>query len=447
MEGPRGDEVSVGTATEVADLRARSTTVEDVSFGAALERWGAPGLVWTAPDGTELLGLGAVDRFTAENERPLEAVRRAAVTRFDRISFDGPTVARPRAIGGAAFDPVADTTWPGFPSASFVVPEVQVVRTERTTHLTVIGDGFLGESLEECRDRLERLPPLRPTGRAGGVIDRRHRPDREGYVRAVRRALGRIRDGPLEKVVLATSLEARTETPVDVPATLERLRRHYPECYRFIVDPGKGPVFFGAPPERLVASRGERLHTEALAGSVPSGESPEGSASEARRLRDQEKFQHEHRLVLEDIESSLAPLASEIDVAPQRVRTLRNIQHLETPIEARIDASDHVLDVVAALHPTPAVGGMPTEEALAVIRELEPFDRGWYAAPVGWFDGRGDGEFAVGIRSGLVDGRDLRLFAGNGIVADSDPAAEWAEALLKLDSVASAMELPDRDEP
>jgi len=172
------------------------------------------------------------------------------------------------------------------------------------------------------------------------------------------------------------------------------------------------------------------VETEALAGSVGRGGTPEADAELAQSLVESSKIQHEQGLVVDAICEQLAPLG-EVREGEQRVRKLDNIQHLQTPISATLDADAHVLDIVAALHPTPAVGGLPPDVAADTIREVETFERGWYAAPVGWFDAAGDGEFLVGIRSGVAGGQQATLFAGNGIVRDSNPQEEWDEIQLK----------------
>jgi menaquinone-specific isochorismate synthase len=236
----------------------------------------------------------------------------------------------------------------------------------------------------------------------------------------------------LTKVVLAQALSVDLENPIDVPATLERLRRRYSNCYRFLVGHESGGTFFGAPPERLVSKRGERVETEALAGSVPRGETPAADATHAERMRADAKLEHEHGLVVDAIREQLAPLARDLAVGERTIRRLATIQHLRTPIEATLEGDRHVLDLVEALHPTPAVGGVPPDAALETIRDTETFERGWYAAPVGWFDADGDGEFAVAIRSAVAADGTATLFAGNGIVADSDPDEEWDEVQLKF---------------
>jgi menaquinone-specific isochorismate synthase len=197
------------------------------------------------------------------------------------------------------------------------------------------------------------------------------------------------------------------------------------------VQPDDVGAFFGAPPERLVRLDARTARTEALAGSVGRGETPSEDDALASSLLESEKLQHEQGLVLDAIRERLATFG-DVDRGEQGVKRLATIQHLHTPMTTHLDRDEHVLTLVDALHPTPAVGGMPPADAAGAIREMEPFERGWYASPVGWFDADGDGEFAVGIRSGVAATDRVTLFAGNGIVADSDPDAEWDEVQLKF---------------
>ncbi|MFB6255143.1 MAG: isochorismate synthase MenF, partial [Haloplanus sp.] len=218
----------------------------------------------------------------------------------------------------------------------------------------------------------------------------------------------------------------------------------YPDCYRFLIEPtadgAERPSFFGATPERLVSRRGRTVTTGALAGTTGRGDTPAEDDWLADELLRDEKNVHEHELVAETIREQLAPFASSISAGQRRVRRLETVQHLFTPITATLDRDTHVLDLVEALHPTPAVGGLPPERALATIRETEPFDRGWYAAPVGWFDAAGNGTFAVAIRSALAREAETTLFAGVGVVADSDPEREWDEVQLKYRPILDELE-------
>lgn len=260
------------------------------------------------------------------------------------------------------------------------------------------------------------------------------------YRPAVAQALQEIARGDYLKVVLARARRLRTGEAFHPLAVLNHLRQHYPACYAFSLANGRGQSFIGASPERLVRVAGGRMHTEALAGSAPRGESASEDAAFARALLQSEKDRREHRVVLESITRSVADLGLKLEHADQpRVLGLANVQHLHLPVSATLPAGVHILDLVARLHPTPAVGGSPRDAAMAAIARLEPFARGLYAGPQGWVDHRGGGEFFVGIRSALVDGRTATIYAGAGIVAGSTPEKEFAETELKFKALLEAL--------
>jgi menaquinone-specific isochorismate synthase len=270
-----------------------------------------------------------------------------------------------------------------------------------------------------------------PVGEPPGIDRRERTPSQEGWREQVRAALESVDRGDLQKVVLAQSLRASLGADLSVPDALARLAETYPDCYRFMLSPEDGGTFFGATPERLVSLRGRTVRTEALAGSTGRGDTPAEDEWLATELVESEKDRHEHRLVADAIRDQLEPFASSVRTGELSVRRLATVQHLRTSITAELDRDRHVLDLVDALHPTPAVGGLPPDEALRTIRETEAFDRGWYAAPIGWVDAGGNGSFAVGIRSAVARDRVATLFAGAGIVSDSDPDREWDEVQLK----------------
>jgi menaquinone-specific isochorismate synthase len=417
-----------------ATVVSRSCEVPDVSSRAFLAAQDPPRVQWAAPDGLELVGGGAAAQLEANGRERFETLRAGAAELFARVDHEGPAATRPRLLGGLAFDADHEPRppWAGFPAASFVLPRTQLTRTADATWLTVAGRGpdatpeTVADALDAARGTLAALPAMRPSGGPPGVAATRRTPGKTEWIGEVERATERIRRGELTKVVLATALDAELEREVEIPDVLERLRRTYPGCYRILVQPTDAAGFFGPSPERLVRMAGRHVETEALAGSVARGDTPEADAELAASLVEGAKLQHEQRLVVETIREQLEPLGA-VTVGERGVRKLSNIQHLRTPIAAELDRESHVLDIVEALHPTPAVGGVPPDAALDAIRATESFDRGWYAAPVGWFDAAGDGEFAVGIRSAVAGGRRATLFAGNGIVADSDPEEEWAE--------------------
>jgi menaquinone-specific isochorismate synthase len=258
---------------------------------------------------------------------------------------------------------------------------------------------------------------------------------RLAWTAAVRRALHAIAAGSLEKVVLARRVAVWADQPFSIPVVVNRLRRAHPSCFTFAAGP-----FIGASPELLVRRRGRWAWSLPMAGTVERG----GSRAEDKRLvaalRTSPKELDEHRLVVEDVRRRLGALCQEVFVKGPELVGLSSVTHLATTVTGRLDVPPpSALALAGVLHPTPAVGGLPREAALATIAELEGFDRGQYAGPVGWLDRRGDGDWAVALRCAHVDGRRALLSAGAGIVAGSDPEAEWAETQAKLEPMMRAL--------
>lgn len=248
-----------------------------------------------------------------------------------------------------------------------------------------------------------------------------------------------IRAGEYQKVVLARAETVCGQDDFDLPEVLARLRAQYPGATTFAVRQG-ARTFLGATPERLAQVAGGRVATMALAGSAPRSSDPTEDAALGAELAQNAKIHTEHAIVISSIVADLAQLCTTVQAADQpRLLQLQNVQHLETPISGQLLANRSILDVVAALHPTPAVSGFPREAALAMLREHERLDRGWYAGPLGWLNAAGDGEFVVALRSALVQGDVATLFAGCGIVGESDPASELAESQLKLQVMRRAL--------
>jgi menaquinone-specific isochorismate synthase len=249
-------------------------------------------------------------------------------------------------------------------------------------------------------------------------------------------ALGEIRAGHLDKVVAARRSHVEFADRIDPSSVLDRLRVAEPACARFAFE-REGRWFVGATPECLVRRSGRNVAADALAGSIARRDSDDESC---RALLASIKDRHEHSIVATAVIETLARFGANVSApATPGVRSLRHVHHLWTPVSATLDVDSHVLDLVSALHPTPAVCGTPPRAAATWIDAHEPTARGWYASPVGWFDGRGDGTFAVAIRSALLDAREAWLFAGAGIVAGSEPASEYRETSVKLRSMLSAL--------
>ncbi|MDP8936749.1 MAG: isochorismate synthase [Actinomycetota bacterium] len=263
---------------------------------------------------------------------------------------------------------------------------------------------------------------------------------RAEWTAAVELALARIAQGPLEKVVLAREVLVEGDRPFDVAAVVDRLRAVHRSSFTYAFG-----GFVGASPELLVRRRGDRVISQPMAGTVARGQTVEDDRRLASALASSAKDMDEHRLVVDAIVAALGPVCRSVSAGegPDVVR-LATVSHLATTVTGRIlpGADRSALDVARLLHPTPAVGGLPSREALATIAELESFDRGLYAGPVGWQDSRGDGEWAVALRGATIDGSCARLVAGAGIVAGSDPDAEWAETQAKFEPMLQALVRP-----
>jgi isochorismate synthase len=267
----------------------------------------------------------------------------------------------------------------------------------------------------------------------------RSQPDQANWYRTVETMAGAVGRGRLDKVVLARRVDLRSPVELDVPNALRRLAASAPESTIYAYRRA-GRTFLGATPERLVRVEGRRFRTAAVAGTIGRGADEAEDARLGRELLASEKDREEHAIVVQFISGLLRPVAERLTVAPSpSVMTLRFVQHLATEIEGSLPESAGLLALGERLHPTPAVGGDPRDAALAMIEEHEGFERGWYAGPVGWLDGAGDGELCVALRCGIVDRTRATLFAGCGIVADSDPAREWEESRIKLRAVVSAL--------
>jgi menaquinone-specific isochorismate synthase len=350
-----------------------------------------------------------------------------------RLATAAPDV---RYYGGFRFDQhhAAHATWQRFGAYRFVLPQWELRRHNNETTLAanivlsddapLLGDAVLDQIVVPGTGSLLQTM-ARPTAR----IDL---PDQAGWQRMIDTALHLFDSGVLHKIVLARKAMFRCDTALDALALLARLRAITPNSFHFCFQPEHGLAFIGATPERLYSRVGRTLRSEAIAGTRPNGATAADTARLSQELLYSEKDVREHVFVREQIGQQLAPLCSTLAVAPEpALLRLTRRQHLWTPISGQLH--DHVddADLLSRLHPTSAVGGEPTMRALQHIAELEPFDRGWYAGPLGWIS-QNSAEFAVAIRSGLVDGAQLALYSGAGIVPGSTPDGEWNEIENKI---------------
>lgn len=343
------------------------------------------------------------------------------------------------------FDKNTQADYP-FPSATVFLPRWQVaVKNQRcilVTNTIINSSVNIQRVLQTMRGKIEFLQSLESYPHIDcfpASFRKKSVANATQFKRSVSSVLEKIRSNHLSKIVLADTLDVRSSNHFNLFKSLNNLRQIHPNCYIFSTSNGKGQNFIGASPERLISISNQQLITDALAGSAPRGKTPAEDAANANRLLNSEKERHEHLLVIDFITQRLSQLGVLPQVLAPRLRQLSNIQHLWTPISAIVPTNVHPLKIVAQLHPTPAVAGAARDVACAEIRRYESFERGLYAAPLGWIDSEGNCEFIVGIRSALIDGDRARLYAGAGIVAGSDPDKEFAEVQLKLQALLKAL--------
>lgn len=355
----------------------------------------------------------------------------------------------PVLIGGFSFDPARLRThlWQRFPAGLLLLPRLLFHQQEGRATLTCsllvhAGDqlALLQEALVDELTQLSELlagpPALAPVALPTHLYTPRDIWPEQAWEELVERAVASIRQGAYAKIVLARAAEVSSQGQVfDLRQTLQNLRQGYPNACIFAFQRG-AQAFIGATPEQLVRARHGRLHAMALAGSAPRGADAEEDQRLGSELLRSPKNRQEHEIVITMLRDALAHLCSGVQVAEAPVLLrLKNIQHLQTGLVGDLLPGHALLEALHILHPTPAVGGSPTEAALCFIREQENLDRGWYAGPLGWVDLQGNGEFVVALRSALLEQQRATLFAGCGIVLDSDALAEYAESCLKLQVV------------
>jgi salicylate biosynthesis isochorismate synthase/menaquinone-specific isochorismate synthase len=343
--------------------------------------------------------------------------------------------------GGFAFsDGGAGTSiWSSFPPARMALPEIQVEAGQDTALLTlnlVVTAGIDRASAVEAAVarasglKQGELPLLDPHPSVRPTIESALPPDR--FEESVGIAVDAIRRGDLEKVVLAREIVVQAASAHDPAALFGAIREGFPTCFNFCVGTPEA-AFVGASPELLIRSEGRTVSTVALAGSTRRSADPAVDDHLAERLLASDKDRGEQQMVVRQITESLRRLSVWVESAPEpEIVKVANIQHLGTPIIAQLAQPLTAIELAGLLHPTPAVGGKPWKQASKVIAEVEGMDRGWYAGPVGWMEGSGDGEFCVALRSALLRDRSAHLYAGVGVVADSSPPDELAETEIKL---------------
>jgi isochorismate synthase len=390
------------------------------------------GLLW-ARQGFAVAGIGEAIRI--ELDRPTgAAAAQAALAAFAGTNEVGVPGTGPLALAALPFD--------RFAKGELIVPSI-VIGTSADGHrwLTITGptdqQPDVEAALAQVANVRARIVPASPQPTTMTLRSVRTPEDWRDNVVGV--AVKRINAGELRKVVLARELDVTTDQPIDIAAVMERLRQSFSAAILFSID-----GFIGASPELLVGRSGDVVRAHPLAGTAPRSSDPAIDQRLASELHASPKNRHEHGITINWLLSNLLPYCSYVDAEPEpSIVTLANVHHLGTLVEGLLSSPPpSVLELVATLHPTPAVGGDPQDVATAMIADIEGMDRGRYAGASGWVDGAGNGSFAVNVRVAQVNGNHATVYAGNGIVGDSDPEAELAETRAKFQAILGALVRP-----
>jgi salicylate biosynthesis isochorismate synthase len=404
---------------------------------------------WEQPDREfALAALGTAHEATSRGNQRFKEVARECLRLNEGAVLEEPpglpSGAGPVWAGGFAFDSegAASSAWSSFAPASLILPELSLCRAGDETFLTANLVVSPGDDATALVDRIaarlgglrdEPLPLLDPHLTDRPEIRSVHPPG--DFERAVEAATERIATGEMSKVVLAREVVVEGPAAHDPAPIFGALREQFPSCFCFCRGTPEA-AFLGASPELLIRRSGAGASTVALAGSTRRSSDPAVDDHLGEQLLRSDKNRREQRIVAERIVRKLRPHSVWVQAAPEpEVIRVANIQHLATPIIAQLAESHSAVELAGMLHPTPAVGGEPWPGAGSAIEDLERMDRGWYAGPVGWMDATEDGEFCVALRSALLRDREARLFAGVGVVAGSDPAAELEETEVKLQAL------------
>lgn len=413
---------------------------------------GLPRLFWHGRGEQESVAtLGAALTVGSEAHAPSDLPPHAYVsTASDLVALSdvlerlGPDA---KLWGGLRFDArkQPDGAWNLYQPLRFTLPRFTYTRHDdgsATLACALVLPDDLNR-LDAISAQAERLSSAREMDRIRLPVplERADLPGRPTWNRMIASALAAFEKGELEKVVLGRRVTYRFPTPLDAFDLLHQLMGATPGCFHFYTEHAQNTAFVGASPELLFRLRDGRLQSEAIAGTRPRADANEADDLLRRELLDSDKDQREHRYVRHFLEEQLGRFTTDLesDESPSEMPLARG-RHLRSRLSGTPQPNTHPVDVLRALHPTPAVGGTPTQAALAFIRAHEPFDRGRYAAPLGWIS-RDEAEFAVGIRSGRVEGDTLALYSGAGIVQGSNADAEWDEIEGKIANFTSVLGL------
>jgi menaquinone-specific isochorismate synthase len=398
-------------------------------------------MFWMSPEEDfYLVGIGQAYEIIVENSR-FEETKKAWYQLLKRATIHNP-YDQPGtgivALGGLSFDPKKPTTplWEKFKPSHFTIPEFLLTKQNNQCYLTV---NVLARKNDHPHQLANEWRELETTLFQKVIIEEQTLMIKEKkeiepteWKDTVQKAKEEINHSDIEKIVLAREMWLQFNENVNIGSVLQKLLDTHPTSYIFAIEKDNH-CFLGATPERLVKLEKDHLLSTCLAGTAPRGKTKEEDQVISEGLLHDQKNREEHDFVVKMIKHSIEEYCTQLDVPNEPViYPLTNLQHLYTPVTATLKKEYSLFDIIEKLHPTPALGGTPKESSLQFIREHERLDRGWYGAPIGWIDSNQNGEFAVAIRSALIKGTEASLFAGCGVVKDSNPDEEYEETNIKF---------------
>jgi len=397
-------------------------------------------IYWSDRSGDfESAGLGEALKLTAADYGDIEKIINQAVQVVSG-SDDGV-----RIFGGIRFPSASkngsSSDWKLFGAGRFVVPRIEIVRNgshcELVCNMTESDFDRADSIFQELESYFEGQIPEETI--KDEIISRIDLPAFDGWDNAVNSILSDFRNGEIEKIVLARQTTIQFKNECDAPSILKKLSAATPACYHFYFEPGKGTVFLGASPEQLYSRRNREITSEALAGTRPRGADQNTDQKLGQELLQSEKELREHKYVVDNIKAAFSSVCENYSVLNESaLLKLAQVQHLRTEFKGKLRPEIIDADIIQSLHPTSAVGGFPSTTAQNRIAQYEEFERGWYAGAVGWLS-KDAAEMAVAIRSGLVNGRELKLHSGAGIISGSTAQGEWEEIESKIASFLNAV--------
>lgn len=429
---------------KLLSITKKTKAIDPLRFFETVGKMGRDRVFWSSNQGGfTIVGSGQVARIEAiEAEDSLKDAEINWHKIIDQAIIYNPyeTVGTGiLALGGMSFDPLKARSdlWQKFHPSDFVVPEIMLTKDNDAYYYTINMQVEETAKLEKLLVQFRKLEQficmkqdVLPSSSGGILLEKEIEPI--AWKETIVKAKQSIEAGQADKIVLAREIRVKLAEKVQPTFVLKKLLKDQLNSYVFAFERA-GDCFIGATPERLAKLSGKQLLSTCLAGTAPRGETKSADEKLSKDLLEDEKNREEHAYVVQMIKAAIEGYCTNIKIPSAPViYPLKNLQHLYTPVTAELKDSYSVFDIIRKLHPTPALGGTPRQPALAFIRENELLDRGWYGAPIGFLDSNGNSEFAVAIRSGLIQADEVSLFAGCGVVKSSDPETEYQETKIKF---------------